>query len=63
MYALFMWSRYYPSGGSSDLVNTFSSAEQALEYAKENGVSDCYNRYEVMDSRFTSIYSGACNEL
>lgn len=45
MYALFMWSRYYPSGGSGDLVDTFSSAEQALEYARENGVSDCYDRY------------------
>ena len=63
MYALFMWSRYYPNGGSRDLIDTFSSPEQALEYARENGTSGCYDRYEVMDSSFTTIYSGTCDEL
>lgn len=62
MYALFMWSRYYPNGGSGDLIGTYSSLEGgALQAAKEN--SEFNDKYEVMDSSFNTVAKGVCNDL
>lgn len=61
MYALFMWSRYYPGGGSRDLVDTYNSPNEAMVAASER--KHDFDRYEVMDSSFTTIYSGACEDL
>lgn len=61
MYALFIWSRYYPNGGSGDLIGTYGSPEEALQAAKQN--SEFNDKYEIMDSSFTTIYSGVCNDL
>ena len=61
MYALFMWSRYYPRGGTNDLIGTYSSPNEALEAAA--GHRDYNDRYEIVDSSFSTIYSGDTNEL
>lgn len=35
MYGLFMWSRYYPCGGTGDFVDCYGSIEEAIEAARE----------------------------
>ena len=63
MYALFMWSTYYPCGGTADLIDSFSTVEGALDYARENYQDQGYDKYEVMDGSFFSVSRGYCNGL
>lgn len=61
MYGLFMWSRYYPSGGTGDFVDCYGSIEEAIEAARER--KDFNDKYEVISSSFCSVTSGYTNEL
>lgn len=61
MYGLFMWSQYYPSGGTGDFVGCYSSVEEAIKAARER--KDFNDKYEVISSSFCSITSGYINEL
>lgn len=61
MYGLFMWSRYYPNGGTGDFIGIFGTVEGAIEAARER--KDFNDRYEVMSSFFNSMASGYTNEL
>lgn len=61
MYGLFMWSRYYPCGGTGDFVGCYGSIEEAIEAARER--KDFNDKYEVISSSFCSITSGYTNDL
>ncbi|QEG12884.1 hypothetical protein POTTS_275 [Klebsiella phage vB_KpnM_Potts1] len=61
MYGLFMWSRYYPSGGTGDFVGCYSSVEEAIKEARDR--KDFNDKYEVVSSSFCSVTSGYTNEL
>ena len=61
MYGLFMWSRYYPSGGTGDFVDCYNSIEAAIEAARER--KDFNDKYEVVSSSFFSVERGYTDDL
>lgn len=61
MFGLFMYSRYYPRGGTNDLIGTYYSIDEALAAARES--RDCHDHYEIVNSRFETEAWGSTNEL
>lgn len=59
MYHLFLYDRYYPSGGMNDHEGEFSSPEEALEVAKKS----TYDYFQVVNSDFSVYTSGRVEEL
>lgn len=53
MFALFMFSGYYPLGGTNDMKGVFDSIEEALEVARIN--KDYHDYYEIINNRFETV--------